>query len=389
MKVCLIQQHPVDESRIPAAILRWVVVHDRLRARGHEVLSIGPNDRWRWEWRTFRGARQLMVPGPGSGMKALDMLAFALLLVPTVLWLRRRERPEAWFVDELFVAFGVLALRLRHPDEAILYDVMGVHYHQVRKHNRSLWRHLPLAWTYGLLEHLTLWSSTLVSTVNDAHRELLERWTRRPVHVVRDAAEFDGPAPAVALPAKAPGELWLTFVGKISNRRLDDLYGILPDLMREEPSLRLIVVGNGPFFQRYVDWTARLSLADRVHFADFVPHAHLPAWLAASDITYSDDWSDIGFPMKVFEYMALGRAILVEDTPAVREVMRHGENALLYTGLDGLRDGILRLARDGDLREAIGRAAAEEARRLHRWDGRIAQFEDLLQQARRLRGAQA
>jgi glycosyltransferase involved in cell wall biosynthesis len=389
VKVCLIQQHPVDEARIPAAILRWVVAHDRLRERGHEVLSIGPNSRWRWEWRTFRGARQLQVPGPGSGIKALDMVAFSLLLVPTVLWLRRRERPEAWFVDELFVAFAVLALRLLHPREAILYDVMGVHYHQVRKHNRSLWRHLPLAWTYGLLEHITLWSSTLVSTVNDAHRELLERWTRRPVHVVRDAAEFDGPAPQVALPAKAPGELWLTFVGKISNRRLDDLYGILPDLMRDEARLRLIVVGNGPFFQRYVDWTARLSLADRVHFADFVPHAHLPAWLAASDITYSDDWSDIGFPMKVFEYMALGKAILVEDTPAVREVMRHGENALLYSGLDGLREGILRLARDEGLREAIGRAAADEARRLHRWDDRIRQFEDLLRQARRLHGAEA
>jgi len=389
VKICLIQQHPVDEARIPAAILRWVVVHDRLRARGHEVLSIGPNSRWRWEWRTFRGARQLRVPGPGSGIKALDMLAFSLLLVPTVLWLRKRERPGAWFVDELFVAFAVLALRLLHPREAILYDVMGVHYHQVRKHNRNLWRHLPLAWIYGLLEHITLWSSTLVSTVNDAHRELLERWTRRPVHVVRDAAEFDGPVPEVALPPKGPGELWLTFVGKISNRRLDDLYGILPDLMREEARLRLIVVGNGPFFQRYVDWTARLSLADRVHFADFVPHAHLPAWLAASDITYSDDWSDIGFPMKVFEYMALGKAILVEDTPAVREVMRHGENALLYTGLDGLREGILRLARDQELREAIGRAAAAEARRLHRWDGRILQFEELLRQARRLSGAEA
>jgi glycosyltransferase involved in cell wall biosynthesis len=389
MKICLIQQHPVDEARIPAAILRWVVVHDRLRARGHEVLSIGPNLRWRWEWRSFRGARQLMVPGPGSGLKSLDMLVFALLLVPTVLWLRRRERPDAWFVDELFVAFGVMALRLFHPGEAILYDVMGVHYHQVRKHNRNLLRHLPLAWTYGLLEHITLWSSSLVSTVNMAHKELLEGWTKRPVHVVRDAAEFDGPSPEVALPPKAPGELWLTFVGKISNRRLDDLFGILPGLMSAEPRLKLIVVGNGPFFQRYVDWSARLSLADRVHFADFVPHAHLPAWLAASDITYSDDWSDIGFPMKVFEYMALGKAILVEDTPAVREVMRHGGNALLYTGLEGLREGVLRLAQDPDLRRRIGLAAAEEARHLHRWDSRMEQFEALFAQARLRSGAGA
>jgi glycosyltransferase involved in cell wall biosynthesis len=314
------------------------------------------------------------------------MLVFALLLVPVILHVRRRERPDAWFVDELFVAFGVAALRLLHPREAILYDVMGVHYHQVRKHNRSLWRHLPLAWTYGALEHLTLWSASVVSTVNDAHRLVLERWTRRPVRVVRDAAEFDGPEPVVTLPEKRPGELWLTFVGKISNRRLDDLYEILPELMAAEPRLRLMVLGNGPFFQRYVDWTARLSLADRVHFADFVPHAQLPVWLRASDLTYSDDWSDIGFPMKVFEYMALGRAILVEDTPAVREVMRHEENCLLYRGLSGLHEGILRLARDEELRVRIGGQAEEEARTLHRWEGRLEQFEELFAYARSCSG---
>ncbi|MDP2362118.1 MAG: glycosyltransferase family 4 protein [bacterium] len=383
MRICLVQQHPVDEERIPAAILRWVVLHDRLLARGHEVVSVGPNQRWRLETRIFRGAPQLMVPGPGSGIKALDMAVFALLLGPVLLLARRRWRPEAWFMDELFVGPGLALLRLVHRREAVVYDVMGIHYHQVRKHNRNLWRQLPLAWIYGALERLTLWGATLVSTVNEAHRTELLRWTRRPVAVIRDAAEFpDGAPPALALPAKEEGTIWLSFVGKISNRRLDDLYHILPDLMAAEARLRLIIVGNGPFHRRYTEWTARLGLQDRVHFADFVPHAQLPAWLAPADITYSDDWSDIGFPMKVFEYMALGKAILVEDTPAVREVMRHEENGLLYEGQEGLRDGILRLCRDGGLRRRIGAAAAAEARARHRWDDRIDRFERLFAQAR-------
>jgi len=387
VRICLVQQHPVDEERIPAAILRWVVLHDRLRARGHEVCSVGPNTRWRLETRLFRGAPQLLVPGPGTGIKSLDMLVFALLLGPVLLVARRRFHPEAWFTDELFVAFGLALLRLLHRREAVIYDVMGIHYHQVRKHNRNVWRHLPLAWTYGLLEHLTLWACTVVSTVNEAHREVLQRWTSRPVEVIRDAAAFapwDGPAPR--LPDKGDA-IWLTFVGKISNRRLDDLYEILPALMQAEPRLRLMVVGNGPFFQRYVDWTRRLDLEARVHFADFVPHAQLPAWLEPSDITYSDDWSDIGFPMKVFEYMLLGKAILVEDTPAVRELMRHESNCLLYHGLDGLRDGILRLCRDEDLRRRIGATAREEALRDHGWEARLEQFEALFARARRLSGA--
>ena len=387
MRICLVQQHPIDEQRIPAAILRWVTVHDQLILRGHEVSSVGPNSRWRLETRLFRGAPQLLVPGPGTGLKALDMAVFALLLGPALLVARRRRRPEVWFTDELFVGFGLALLRLLHPREAVVYDVMGVHYHQVRKHNRNWVRQLPLAWLYAALEYLTLWGCTVVSTVNEAHRELLMRWTRRPVTVIRDAAEFPSPVEARDLPPKGEDEIWLTFVGKISNRRLDDLYGILPELMRVAPRLRLIVLGNGPYFRRYLDWTARLGLGERVHFADFVPHAQLPAWLERSDITYSDDWSDIGFPMKVFEYMALGRAILVEDTPAVREVMRHEENCLLYHGLEGLREGILRLAGDPELRGRLGRQAGAEARREHGWSGRIDQFEALFAEAvRRARG---
>lgn len=387
MRICLVQQHPVDEQRIPAAILRWVVLHDRLRARGHEVCSVGPNMRWKLEERHFRGARQLLVPGPGTGIKSLDMLVFALLLGPVLLVARRRFRPEAWFTDELFVAFGLVLLRLLHPREAVVYDVMGIHYHQVRKHNRNLWRHLPLAWSYGLLEHLTLWACTVVSTVNEAHRQVLLGWTRRPIVVIRDAAAFaPWEGPPADLPAKGDA-IWLTFIGKISNRRLDDLYEILPRLMAAEARLRLIVVGNGPYFQRYLDWTRRLGLEGRVHFADFVPHAQLPLWLEPSDITYSDDWSDIGFPMKVFEYMLLGKAILVEDTPAVRELMRHEGNCLLYHGLQGLEDGILRLCADGDLRRRIGDQAREEAVREHGWDGRMEQFEALFAQARAISGA--
>ncbi len=375
MKICMVQQHPVDEAKIPAAILRWVVIHDRLRDRGHQLITIGPNDRFAFAERSFRGVRQLLVPTPGSGIKSLDMLFFALLLLPVMLKARRELKPDAWFVDELFVAFGTALLRILYSAEHIVYDVMGIHYYQVRKNNSSLLRHYLLAPMYGLLEHLTLWSASCVTTVNDAHRELLEKWTNRPVSVIRDAAEFSGEVPPARLPAKESNTIDLLFVGKISNRRLDDLYHVLPALMKELPGLRLLIVGDGPFHDFYQARTRELGLEDRVHFAGFVPHAELPAWIGYGDISYSDDWSDIGFPMKVFEYMAMGAAILVEDTPAVREVMRHQENAMLYQGTAGLEAAIIQLARDAGLRNSIGRQAALDAARDHGWENRIDAFE--------------
>jgi glycosyltransferase involved in cell wall biosynthesis len=375
----MIQQHPVDEERIPAAILRWTILLDSFREQGHELLAIGPNDRLAFGEGCFRGVPQLLVPTPGSGIKALDMAVFALLLPLTLLKARRRFRPGIWFVDELFVFFGVLVLRLLHPGERIVYDVMGIHWLQVRRNNRSLLRHGLLAPLYGLLEHLTLWSASAVTTVNEAHAAVLRRWTRRPVSVIRDAARFEPlrSGERVELPPKAPGEVFLTFVGKISNRRLDDLFAVLPEACHRLPALRVVIVGNGPWFDHYRREAQRIGLAGRFHWTDFVPHRHLPAHIGQADLCYSDDWSEIGFPMKVFEYMALGAAQLVEDTPAVREVLRDGENAVLYHGRGGLLAGILRLAGDRELRRRIGECAAREAREQHRWEPRIAQFGEL------------
>ncbi len=377
----MVQQHPVDERRVPAAILRWVTLLDLFRDAGHQVTAVGPNTRLRFERREFRGVTQLLVPTPGTRIKSLDMLFFALLLGPVLLAARRRFRPEIWFVDELFVCFGLLWLRLFHRRETVCYDVMGIHYYQVRKNNRDPLRHLLLANLYGLMEHITLACSTFVTTINEAHREVLTRWSRRPCHVIRDAADFasvSAKAPAdLELPPKAPGRIFMTFVGKVSNRRLDGLFDVLPSVMRRAPELDLVIVGDGPFGGRYRRRTAELGLADRVLFTGFVPHGHLPFHVAQADIAYSDDWSDIGFPMKVYEYMALGAAILVEDTPAVRELMRDGENCLLYEGREGLETAILRLAGDPGLRERIGRRAAEEAAELHTWEDRLRGFEEL------------
>ncbi len=378
MKLCLVQQHPVDEERIPAAILRYVRLLDGLRDRGHDLVCVGPNERLRFEWDHFRGVRRLKVPTPGSGIKSLDMLFFACFLVPALLRLRRQEKPQLWFVDELFTAFGVCALRLRDRRTVIAYDIMGIHYYQVRKNNRSLLRHTLLSWLYGGLEKLTLWASTFLTTVNDAHRELLARWSARPCHTIRDACDVESfrVDQATPLPEKKAGELFLTFVGKISNRRLDELFRVLPAVFGELPGLRLVVVGNGPYFEHYRQEAQLEGLRGRVLFTDFVPHAALPAHIAQADITYSDDWSDIGFPMKVFEYMAMGAAILVEDTPAVREVMEDGRNCVLYRGEEGLAAGILRLARNEELRRVIGKRAREEARAEHGWEQRIRQFEE-------------
>ena len=75
-------------------------------------------------------------------------------------------------------------------------------------------------------------------------------------------------------------------------------------------------------------------------------------------------------PLKIFDYMAAGLAIVAPDQPNIREILTDGETALLFdpAGPDALWQAVLRLAADPALRARLGAAAcAEIDRRGYTW----------------------
>jgi glycosyltransferase involved in cell wall biosynthesis len=83
-------------------------------------------------------------------------------------------------------------------------------------------------------------------------------------------------------------------------------------------------------------------------------------------------------PLKLFEYMAAGRAIVASDLPAIREVLTHDVNAWLVRAGDAaaLADGIRHLAADRDLRQRLARAALASVAE-YSWSRRAERLEAL------------
>ena len=81
-------------------------------------------------------------------------------------------------------------------------------------------------------------------------------------------------------------------------------------------------------------------------------------------------------PLKLFEYMAAGRAIVASDLPAWSDVVAHGETALLLPPDDvaAWSEAIDRLLSDSDLRERLGEIARNQALEQHTWDVRAARI---------------
>ena len=64
-------------------------------------------------------------------------------------------------------------------------------------------------------------------------------------------------------------------------------------------------------------------------------------------------------PLKLIEYLALGRAIVAPATTNIEEILTHGESGLLFDpgDTDAFAEAVVRLANDTTLRERLGQAA--------------------------------
>lgn len=139
---------------------------------------------------------------------------------------------------------------------------------------------------------------------------------------------------------------------------------------------RLLVVGDGPERGALEAQAAALGLATRVRFAGAVAHDRVPALLAALDVAvapYDAPGSGgAGFyfsPLKLFEYMAAGRAVVAADLEPIRGVVAHGRTGWLYRPGDvGALAGALRgVLADPARARAVGLAARQHVRARHTW----------------------
>jgi glycosyltransferase involved in cell wall biosynthesis len=101
-------------------------------------------------------------------------------------------------------------------------------------------------------------------------------------------------------------------------------------LAKTLPQARFVWVGGRP--EDIQTWEQKAA-SDNVLFTGFIPNRDLPLYQAAADILLmpysrsimgssgSADSAAVASPMKMFEYMAAGRAIITSDLPVIREVL--------------------------------------------------------------------
>jgi glycosyltransferase involved in cell wall biosynthesis len=92
--------------------------------------------------------------------------------------------------------------------------------------------------------------------------------------------------------------------------------------------------------------------------------------ISAFDIALLPGVTPYSSPLKLFEYLYLGRAIAAPDMPNIREILTPDGNALLFDGADGAMErALLALCQDAGLRRRLGEAAGRTvAEKSLTWD---------------------
>ena len=159
----------------------------------------------------------------------------------------------------------------------------------------------------------------------------------------------------------------------IMTRSYQPIYGVeyflhsLPEVIRQVPETRVLMCGEGPLRDRFIEMTGELSIQDHVHFTGWIDNADLPRYLNAADIYVSTSLSD-GTSSCLMEALCCGLPVVVSDVPANLEWVADGENGYVVPRKDSreLAQRLITLLSDenlqrefGERNQAIGRERAD------------------------------
>jgi len=217
--------------------------------------------------------------------------------------------------------------------------------------------------------------------------ELTQRFGPRPnVFVVPDGARPSSRASEP--PAVADDRFIAGYAGHLYPWKGVDVF---VRALAQAPGVHGLIVGGHPGerdLERVRALVQSVGIESRVTITGLVPPRDvIPRLRAATVLVLPNTASAISerytSPLKLFEYLTLGRAIVASDLPAVREVLRHDDTAWLVKpgDADDLAVALRALRDHPDEAAALGARAAALAP-FFTWDARADRMERALEAAR-------
>jgi len=135
----------------------------------------------------------------------------------------------------------------------------------------------------------------------------------------------------------------------------DDILAAAPEVLKVNPNVRFVFIGDGVLRERLIAETERIGLRHAFTFVGLVPPARIPELLGAMDAVVHPSLRE-GLARVLPQSLLVGRPVISYDVDGAREVVLPETGVLLKPrDVSGLAAAVLRLAADPALRDAMGR----------------------------------
>ncbi len=246
-----------------------------------------------------------------------------------------------------------------------------------------------LVWLYGAIDRWVLRHYQAVIAVSDGVRArlLAAGVPADRIHFIRNGIDLrpftfrEGRSRLFAASANAD-ELVVGWVGRLTRDKGPDLFlRAVAQLRSSFPSVRYVMVGEGPYRPECERLIAELALADVVQLLG--QRSDMPATFASCDLMVSSSRLE-GLPMAILEGMAASLPWVAASVGAIPLAVHEAENGILVPAenVEALAAGMARLLQDAAERARMGAAARSLAEREFSAERMTADTLKVYQQAR-------
>ena len=169
----------------------------------------------------------------------------------------------------------------------------------------------------------------------------------------------------------------ISYVGKFSTHRgLDVIISAMPELREKVPEILLLLVGdrNKPYMDYLVNLVDRLGCADVVEMTGWQTFDRIWSYIHASDVCLvphqRNPHTDTTIPHKIFQYMMLGKPVIVSDCPPLARVITDSGGGLVF-GHDDPSDfaaKVRQLRDDAELRARVSQSGRSAFLDRYNWE---------------------
>ncbi len=132
----------------------------------------------------------------------------------------------------------------------------------------------------------------------------------------------------------------------------------------------LMLVGEGPMREYILRRAKELEIIRNLLLIGSVPHNKIPVYLEAADVLVIPEVNEFRSPIKLFEYMAAGKAVVAPRRPAIEAVISDGVEGLMFKPGDPQSFGsaVIRIIENDVLAAKLGENAKKRVFRDYTWE---------------------